>query len=123
MLPWKGKSTGFFVVVFTLAFYINLSIKTQARVKDAETSFKAGKDLRPASSHFTSRHQVCTCSRLLFDCLRKPTKGGRERPWRRGNEFCFWSGLVVAECCDESSKGYNMCFTEKEETFALRKSQ
>ena len=65
-------------ILFTLAFYINLSIKTQARVEHAETSFKAGKYLRPASCHFT-RHQFYTCGRSLFDWLRNSTEGGREK--------------------------------------------
>jgi len=46
--------------VFMLPFYINLPIKTQARVEDEDTSFKAGKDRRPASSDFTSMRQFCT---------------------------------------------------------------
>lgn len=72
------------MLVFMLAFFINLSIKTQASVEDAETSFKAGKILRPASTQFMSRLQLCTCSRLPFDWLTKPTKGRRERPWEQG---------------------------------------
>lgn len=79
VFSWKGLSTEFFMPVFMLLFYTNLSIKTQARLEDVETSFKEGKDLRPASSHLTSRYPFCTCSRSLFDWLRKPTEGGREK--------------------------------------------